>query len=61
MEDLSNRVIESPMGSIDAYQFMLFIPGHTARHTLQIQESKKNIRIFLKPNKIERSRSFNKI
>lgn len=42
MEDLSNRVIESPMGSIDAYQFMLFIPGNTARHTLQIQEVKKH-------------------
>lgn len=42
MEDLRNRVLEGPFGSIDAYQFMLFIPGHTARHTLQIQEVKQD-------------------
>jgi hypothetical protein len=40
MDDLRNRVMEAPIGSIDAYQFMLFIPGHTARHTLQILEIK---------------------
>ncbi|GEM_PF-139642 len=40
MEDLRNRVLEAPFGSIDAYQFMLFIPGHASRHTLQMQEVK---------------------
>lgn len=40
MDDLRNRVMEGPFGSIDAYQFMLFIPGHTARHTMQILEVK---------------------
>lgn len=40
MDDLRNRVMEAPIGSIDAYQFLLFIPGHTARHTLQILEIK---------------------
>jgi alpha-ketoglutarate-dependent taurine dioxygenase len=42
MDDLRNRVMEAPIGSIDAYQFMLFIPGHTARHTLQILEVKEH-------------------
>lgn len=42
MDDLRNRVLEGPFGSIDAYQFMLFIPGHTARHTMQIQEVKQD-------------------
>lgn len=40
IDDLRNRVIEGPMGATDAYQFLLFIPGHTLRHTLQIQEVK---------------------
>ena len=40
ISDLRNHVLDSPMGSIDAYQFLLFIPGHTMRHTLQIQEVK---------------------
>ncbi len=38
MEDMRNHVLESPMGLIDAYQFMLIIPGHTSRHTMQIFE-----------------------
>lgn len=40
MEDLRNRIFEMPMGASDVYQFILFIPGHTARHTLQILEIK---------------------
>lgn len=40
MDDLRNRVLEGPFGSIDAYQFMLFIPGHSARHTMQMLEVK---------------------
>ncbi|PRD56852.1 DinB family protein [Sphingobacterium gobiense] len=40
IDDMRSRVIEAPFGSIDAYQFMLFIPGHAARHTLQMEEVK---------------------
>ncbi|WP_461534352.1 DinB family protein [Sinomicrobium sp.] len=40
MDDLRNHILEGPLGAIDAYQFMLFIPGHAARHTLQMQEVK---------------------
>ena len=39
-EDFRNRVIAFPFGSIDSYQFMIFISGHAARHTLQIKEIK---------------------
>ena len=41
MDDLRNRILEGPFGAVDAYQFMLFIPGHAARHTLQMQEVKQ--------------------
>lgn len=40
MEGLRNRIMDAPFGAVDAYQFALFIPGHTARHTLQIEEVK---------------------
>jgi len=40
IDDLRNHVTDGPMGPVDAYQFLLFIPGHTMRHTLQIQEVK---------------------
>lgn len=42
LEDLRNHMVDTPIGTSDVYQFMLFIPGHTARHTLQIQEIKSN-------------------
>ncbi len=42
MEDLRNHVAESPGGKIDGYQFMLYIPGHTMRHTMQILEIKQD-------------------
>ena len=42
MEDLRNHVAESPGGKVDGYQFLLYIPGHTMRHTLQILEIKQN-------------------
>ena len=42
MEDLRNHVSDSPTGATDAYQSLLFIAGHTARHTLQIEEVKAN-------------------
>ena len=39
-KELRNRVNDSPFGAVDAYQGLLFIAGHTARHTLQIEEIK---------------------
>lgn len=40
--DLRNYVIASPMGALDAYQFILFISAHTNRHMQQIVEVKAN-------------------
>lgn len=40
LEDLRNHISDSPGGPIDAYQSFLFIAGHTARHTLQMEEVK---------------------
>ena len=37
-EDLRNHVMDTPLGKMDAYQFLLFMVGHCQRHTLQIQE-----------------------
>ena len=37
-EDLRNHISDSPFGPVDGYQSLLFIAGHTARHTLQIEE-----------------------
>lgn len=42
IDELRNRVNESPSGFSDAYQSILFIAAHTARHTLQIEEIKAN-------------------
>ncbi|SEK18036.1 DinB family protein [Parapedobacter koreensis] len=39
-EDMRNRVTDSPFGPVDGYHSLLYIPGHTARHTLQIAEVK---------------------
>ncbi len=41
-EDVRNHVTKSLFGSIDAYQVMLVISSHTARHTKQIEEVKAN-------------------
>jgi murein L,D-transpeptidase YcbB/YkuD len=38
--DLRNQIVTLPFGKMDAYQFILFIAGHTNRHTLQIEEAK---------------------
>lgn len=38
--DLRNYVNEFPFGKIDAYQTVLFMAGHTERHTKQIEEVK---------------------
>lgn len=40
--DLRNHVIAMPFGSLDAYQFILFISAHTNRHMQQIKEVKAN-------------------
>ena len=37
-EDLRNHISDSPFGPVDGYQSLLFIAGHMARHTLQIEE-----------------------
>lgn len=42
VDDLRNHIADSPFGPVDAYHSMLFIAGHTARHTLQIAEVKAN-------------------
>lgn len=42
LEDLRNHVSDSPSGASDALQSLLFIAGHTARHTQQIEEIKTN-------------------
>ena len=39
-EDLRSHILAFPEGDMDAYQFLLFLSGHTERHTLQIQEVK---------------------
>ena len=38
--DLRNHVVTLPLGKMDAYQFVLFISGHTNRHTQQLNEVK---------------------
>lgn len=38
--DLRNHVVALPFGKMDAYQFILFIAGHSNRHTQQINEVK---------------------
>ena len=40
INELRNRINDSPAGATDAYQSLLFLAGHTARHTLQIDEVK---------------------
>ncbi|MBK1440197.1 DinB family protein [Parapedobacter sp. ISTM3] len=43
-DDMRNRVSDSPFGPVDGYHSLLYIPGHTARHTLQIAEVKADSR-----------------
>ena len=40
--DLRNHYAQLPFGTIDAYQALLFISGHTERHILQIVEVMEN-------------------
>ncbi|HUQ66090.1 MAG TPA: DinB family protein [Flavitalea sp.] len=37
-KDLRGHVTSFPIGTVDAYQIVLFIGAHSKRHTLQIQE-----------------------
>ena len=40
IDELRDRVNDSPAGATDAYQSLLFLAGHTGRHTLQVEEIK---------------------
>lgn len=39
-DDLRSRVGESPLGPLDGYQWLLFVPAHNERHLGQIREVK---------------------
>lgn len=39
-DDLRNHFATTPMGLVDSYQVLLFLAGHSKRHTLQILELK---------------------
>ena len=39
-DDLRNHYAEFPFGLLDTYQVLLFLAGHTRRHTIQIIELK---------------------
>ena len=39
-DDLRNRYAQMPFGALDGYQVIIFMSGHTARHTAQIEEVK---------------------
>ena len=39
-DDLRARVSDSPLGPVDAYQWLLFIGAHTERHLAQLKEVK---------------------
>ncbi len=37
---MRDHVLESPMGKLDAYEFVLLVAAHSERHTKQINEVK---------------------
>ena len=41
-DDLRNHFVTLPFGTMDTYQFLIFLSAHTKRHTLQIEEVKAN-------------------
>lgn len=43
VSDMRNHISDSPSGASDIYQSLVFIAGHTARHTLQIEEIKASV------------------
>ena len=42
-DDLRNHYYEFPFGTLDAYQVIVFMAGHSKRHTDQIEEIMKNV------------------
>ncbi|MEJ6981523.1 DinB family protein [Pedobacter sp. P351] len=42
-DDLRNHYYDFPFGKVDAYQTILFMAGHSKRHTDQIEEIMKNV------------------
>ncbi|MCK0145698.1 DinB family protein [Arenibacter sp. F26102] len=38
LDDLRNRYQQLPFGTVDAYQILLFMSGHTERHIKQMEE-----------------------
>jgi hypothetical protein len=38
--DLRSTFVQSPMGTVDSFQAMLFMTGHSERHLLQLKEVK---------------------
>ena len=41
-DDLRVHVADGPAGKMDAYQFLLLMASHSARHTAQIREVEAN-------------------
>ncbi len=41
-DDLRNRYFTFPFGTVDSYQVVLFLSGHTGRHIAQIEEVMAN-------------------
>jgi hypothetical protein len=49
-DDLRNHYFDFPFGRLDAYQIILFMAGHSKRHTSQIEEIMKNSKFPKKGN-----------
>lgn len=41
VEEMRNHISDSPFGPVDGYHSIMYIAGHTDRHTLQIEEVKQ--------------------
>lgn len=41
-DELRTRVTASPIGQVDAYQFLVLLAAHSSRHTAQIKEVQSN-------------------
>ncbi|POY38406.1 DinB family protein [Solitalea longa] len=41
-DDLHGHIGQSPLGMLDAYQFLVLLTAHSARHTKQIEEVKNS-------------------
>jgi hypothetical protein len=40
--DLRTHIVQAPFGTVDAYQILLVMAAHSARHTAQIREVESN-------------------